>query len=102
MKRAFKINYHSFVDIITNSSSEIFISTDKKVIDFLKEMAKDKYDLGSDRIKLISGKKFKEDYYDDPPLDKINDDDEILVCDVDQSSGDEVYELMNLLNFKSI
>jgi len=102
MKTAFKINYHSFVDIITNSSSEMFISTDKKVIDFFKEMFKDDIKSGGSCLKLMTGKEFKEFYYDDPPLNKINDEDELLYCDVDSESYDFIYEIMEKLNFKSI
>jgi len=33
MKVLFKINLHSYVDLITNSSTELFVSKDKKELD---------------------------------------------------------------------
>jgi hypothetical protein len=36
--KAIKINVHSFIDVITNSSTEIFISTHDKTITLAKEL----------------------------------------------------------------
>jgi hypothetical protein len=38
MKNIFLLNIHSFIDLITNSSSEIFIANSSHSIEFLKEI----------------------------------------------------------------
>jgi hypothetical protein len=90
--KAYKINYHSIIDVITNSSSELFISTNGKIIDFIKSV------LSDDKLKneknVFYIQKFK-DFYNDNDLDdlkehnhdnyvktygNLKDDDEILIC----------------------
>lgn len=41
MKKVLLINFHSFVDIITNSSTELFVGESSKSVDFIKEMILD-------------------------------------------------------------
>jgi len=43
-KTIFKIRIHSFVDTITNSSSELFVMKDKKDIDVLTEALREVWD----------------------------------------------------------
>jgi hypothetical protein len=39
--KTFILNYHSFIDVITNSSSELFICSDKNIVNFIKELFKE-------------------------------------------------------------
>jgi hypothetical protein len=119
MEKLFKFNYHSFIDIITNSSTELFVSTDKKVVEFFKEYIKEnigeKY--GS-TIKLYSFKDYIEsshlkDIKEDEPENFDNyvknkygdmkDDDLIVVCNVDsEDSHDFIGELLLKIGFKNV
>lgn len=73
--KQFKINVHSIVDVITNSSSEIFVSTHDRSIDNLKEMTNtilktsgsDKTfdDLFTARIEIIDKKWYINDFHED-------------------------------------
>jgi len=99
---AFKINYHSFIDVITNSSSELFVSTDKTIINFFKEILKlDKIKADGSHLSILSIKEFKENYGEHTEMTE-NDNDLILVCDISSDSYDFIYEIMTAFKFKSI
>ena len=117
MKIAYKINYHSFVDIITNSSSELFVSTDNNVITLFENLFKDK--LEKDKkygsyIKLMSFKKYAEEHQleefkEENPLayekryGDMKEEDQILVCNVDsEDSMDFIVDVLEMMNFKSV
>jgi hypothetical protein len=60
-----RINYHSFVDLITNSSTEIYISCHTKSVEYLKELIDSLLKAsGSDKKaeELFDFKITKEDY----------------------------------------
>ena len=38
MKNIFIVNIHSFIDVITNSSTELFITDDKKTVEVVKKI----------------------------------------------------------------
>ena len=40
----FKINFHSFVDVITNSSTELFVIDTDKSLELIKEFLQDIFD----------------------------------------------------------
>jgi uroporphyrinogen-III decarboxylase len=46
------INLHSFVDLITNSSSEIFIQASHKFIETIKEMVNNLFELAQSNLKF--------------------------------------------------
>jgi len=116
MTKIFKLNYHSFIDVITNSSSEMFVSTDKKVIEFFKEYLKENEYLSKygSYIKLLTFKEHFEtsDLKDlkEENLEEYNkkysdmkDDDLIVVCKVDsEDSHDFIGELLTKIGFISI
>lgn len=54
MKKALLINFHSFVDVITNSSTELFVGESSKSLEFIKEMILDYLNLHF---------KYNENYY---------------------------------------
>ena len=41
MKKAFVINPHSFLDVVTNSSSELFLCDTEKGLEFVEDILKD-------------------------------------------------------------
>ena len=45
MKQIFLVNFHSFVDVITNSSTELFISNTEKSIETVKEILRKMLDI---------------------------------------------------------
>ncbi|MFA6089869.1 MAG: hypothetical protein WC755_08480 [Candidatus Woesearchaeota archaeon] len=45
MKQILIIPTHSFVDVITNSSTELFVTSTDKTVEAVKEILKEKYDL---------------------------------------------------------
>lgn len=112
--KTYYTNYHSFVDVITNSSSELFVSTDQKIIEFFKEIINE--DLGNkySYLKLMSFKDFYKDHYldeyeeDNPEAYKkeyghLKDEDDILVCNVSSEDyTDLLDDLMRKFNFKSM
>ncbi len=94
MKKIFKLNYHSIVDVITNSSSELFVCSDKKVLDFLKSM------IGNDIHKDVgfSIQTYKE-FCDETGSEihgTFKDDDEIISINVEHGSDDFESFLRNL------
>lgn len=112
MKKAYKLNYHSFIDVITNSSTEMFINTDQKVVQFIKSLFKDEK-LENFEIKILTYKEYykeqdleyiKDAYPEDFKIYKdLKDDDEILVINVESGAVDGAIEtIMNKLNFISI
>jgi len=111
--KAYKIEYHSFIDLITNSSTEMFMSTDKDIIDFFKKIG----DVGEKRGSYIRVQTFKEfltdswlgDMKEDEPesfekeYGEYKDDDEILVIQEDSEDCDSlISQLMSKLNFKRL
>lgn len=107
----YKINFHSLIDVMTNSSSELFIITDTKIIDFFKTL------LGENNDSFIKITKFKDfanhndlneikednpSYYQEK-YGNMNDEDLILECTVDSETiYDDFPELLKKLNFKSV
>ncbi len=72
MKKTYKINIHSFIDLITNSSTEIFTVVNQSSLKYVKELInKILSDVGSDKTcdDLYTVKLEMEDYY----LDKLRD-----------------------------
>ena len=53
------INIHSFVDFISNSSSEVFISADQKTIDTLKSLVNNILQIGGSQLKCDDLFEFK-------------------------------------------
>lgn len=51
MKNIFKIKIHSFVDLITNSSTEIFVRADEKTIQTVKDLIDTLLKLGNSNLK---------------------------------------------------
>ena len=111
--KAYKIEYHSFVDLVTNSSTEMFMSTDKNIIEFFKQIG----NLGSDRgtyVKVLTFKEFCEDSWlsemkeDEPEsfakeYGEFKDDDEILVLQEDSEDWNSLSSMLaEKLNFKRI
>jgi len=104
--KTYKVNFHSFIDVITNSSSELFVSTDQKIVEFFKSILKDG---DKDLIKIVKFKDFKDKYIDESyehynrDYVSLKDDDDILLCNVD---SEEIYytlpELLTKLSFKSV
>ena len=107
----YKIIYHSLIDVMTNSSSELFITTDTKIIDFFKTLLGENND---SFIKIIKFKDFAEEHYlnelkeDNPSYyeqkyGNMSDEDLILECNIDSESiYDDFPELLKKLNFKSV
>jgi len=115
--KAYKIEYHSFIDLITNSSTEMFMSTDRDIIDFFKKIGnieKSESGWGSSYIKVMSFKEFlKESWLGDMKEDEpesfekeygeYKDDDEILVIQEDSEDCDSlISKMMDKLNFKRL
>ena len=115
--KAYKIEIHSFVDLITNSSTEMFMSSDKNIVEFFKQIG----NIGGDRgsyIKVLTFKEFfKESYlhemkedspeYYEKKYGKFKDDDEILIIQEDSEDCESlISQLMNtglkLLHFERI
>jgi len=105
--KAYKINLHSFIDVITNSSSELFVSTDQKMVEFFKSILNEE---DKDLIQIQKFKDFKiryeidetqEDYQE--KYGHLTDEDDILLCNVD---SEEIYykfpELLIKLSFKNL
>ena len=106
--KVFKIKYHSFIDVITNSSSELFVSTDKNVINFFKEVLKlDDIKSEGSYLMIKTFKEIKEDFGDfeslkDESFKDMNDEDLLLICDVNSESYDFIYKIMEAFKFKSM
>jgi len=114
--KAYKIEYHSFVDLVTNSSTEMFMSTDKAIIEFFKEIGniggESRY--GGNYVKVMTFKQFCEetwigDFKEDDPerfekeYGEFKDDDEILVVQEDTEDCESIIsKLMEKLNFKRL
>lgn len=102
--KVYKINYHSFIDVITNSSSEMFVSTDSKVIEFFRSFIKEKE---KGFIRILKFKDFKNEFFDEYTSEQtykdLKDDDYVLTCKID---SEQIYEdlpdLLTKLNFKNI
>lgn len=102
---------HSFIDVITNSSSELFINGDKRIIEFFREVLKDKTD---GLISITKFKDFAKDHYldefkeDNPEkyeeeYGSFSDEDDILVCYYESEELEyTLAEFLESLNFKSI
>lgn len=113
--KAYKINYHSIIDVITNSSSELFVSTDKKIVELFKSILPEKYLKEVDS--MFYTQTFKE-FYDKQGLDEVKednpeyynekygnlkDDDELLICYYSNEDVDwRLSEFIGHLNFISI
>ena len=113
--KIFRMDYHSFIDVITNSSSELFVSSNGKLIEAIKQFITDK-EL-SDSKNVIYTKKFK-DHYEENDLEEmkennlerynkmyggLKDDDELLFFYYDSENVyDDIFNLLDKLNFKSV
>lgn len=53
MKTIFKISIHSFVDLITNSSSELFIVRDNSSVETVTELLEKLCDIYNQKMRLI-------------------------------------------------
>lgn len=103
MKKIFKIKYHSFIDVITNSSSELFVSTDKNVLKFFQELVKEsEIKSGSSYLQLKTVKEAKEVFGLEEKLKDLDDNDMVLLCEIDSESYDFIYEIMGAFKFESI
>ena len=111
MIKAYKINYHSFIDVITNSSTEMFINTDKKIVNFFHDLfTEEEQDY---HMKVLTFKEYSKEY--DLEYVKENDiedyntkygnlkpEDRILVLNLEYQSDDTISKILNKLNFISI
>jgi len=109
--KLFKLNYHSIIDVITNSSSELFICTDSKILDFFKSI------IGNNSDGLLKIQKFK-DFYDENDLDyykenypknynriygNLKNGDDLLVCYYNSEEIEyTLSELLGKMNFINI
>ena len=57
--KAYKIEFHSFIDVITNSSTEMFMSSDQTIVKFFEELL-GKKGIGDERGSYIKVMTFKE------------------------------------------
>ena len=113
MEKHFAFNYHSFVDVITNSSTELFMTTEKKVVDFFQDILNQHPEHRYSAIKILSYEQFAKEYdfeymkreeseYFDNKYGHLNEDDMILTIKYDSDDPDFVFELAKLLNMKAI
>lgn len=108
MKAIYKVNYHSLIDVITNSSSELFVTADNKIIEFIKVLYPDSNFDGS-MFKLTTVKEYIANNYtdDETPaswIKDLNPDDELLECRLDSEDMNwQVSEFVEeKLNFKRV
>jgi hypothetical protein len=57
----FKFNLHSMIDVITNSSTETFITTDKKIVRFFQDLMSEKQGKAYNYIKIYSYNEYLKD-----------------------------------------
>lgn len=108
----YKIEYHSYLDLITNSSTEMFMSTDKAIVKLFKEIG----NIGEERgsyIKVVTFKEFYEtswlsDFKEDDleryekEYGQFKDEDEILIIQEDTEDESLISQLVDKLGFKRI
>jgi len=83
----YKIQIHSFIDVITNSSTEIFITTNKKALEFAKSLV-DKI------LKLAKVNGSFDDFFTIEYVNNIWDMEDILSRSI-QSGDDDLFKLFN-------
>jgi len=91
-----KINFHSFVDVITNSSTELFVLDTDKSVEMVKELLQQAIDLHNsiDKTKCTFEEIFDEPYFGTPSIAlegwedyyKSNKEESIIVCGADDNS----------------
>lgn len=102
-KQAFKLNYHSFVDIITNSSTEMFMSSNVKTVELFKDLMAEKNIKRVSGIEITTYGKYCEHWDMDDKDKRFKDEDEIIIFTYSTDSGNqELYDLMNLLGFEAL
>jgi hypothetical protein len=106
--KAYKIDYHSFIDVITNSSSELYVTNQQNVIEFVKTMFTED-ECKSYNFKITTFKEFADDYElrdaDDfeTEYSSYKDEDQILTCNISSEDIESlVGEVMRKLNFKCL
>lgn len=113
MRKIYIIEYHSFIDVITNSSSEMFISSDKKIIEFFQEMFGD--NIGGETgsyITIMSWEEYAKDYdlnelkesnpkYFQKEYEKYEGK-SVMIININSEDYDFVGEIMKKMNFKSL
>ena len=113
MEKHFAFNYHSFVDVITNSSTELFMTTEKKVVEFFQDILKQQPENQYSAIKILSYEEFakqqdfdymkkEEPEYFEKYYGHLGENDAILTIKYDSDDPDFVFELAKLLNMKAI
>jgi len=79
MKKYLELNYHSFVDVITNSSTEVFVSASGDFIGRFKELVTEVLKMcGMDDIDLDTYLEFVVFRYDDSFEDYVSDNQEVI------------------------
>lgn len=113
MEQYFSFNYHSFVDVITNSSTELFMTTEKKVVEFFQDILNQHPENQYSAIKIMSYEEFakqqdfeylkrEEPEYFKNNYGNLNDGDMVLTIKYDSEDTDFIFELAKLLNMKSM
>lgn len=113
MEKYLAFNYHSFIDVITNSSTELFMSTDQKVVEFFRDILNQHPENLYSAIKILSYEEFakQQDFEymkkEEPEYFKnnyghLNEGDMILTIKYDSEDTDFIFELAKLLNMKSM
>lgn len=112
------LKVHSFIDVITNSSSELFISSNKKALEFFKEIFKSEliqngHSVPSNSIRLVTFEQHYDNhelkYMQDEDPEYFNDkygsykkDDEILEVHFEYGDHEILIKILEHFNFEKV
>ena len=97
--KTFILNYHSFIDVITNSSSELFICSDKKIVNFIKELLKEN-GIENKNIIITTYGEHRKKWEPDEII--MSDETEIVLFNLNSEDDSAIYDLLTALGFKTI
>jgi hypothetical protein len=103
MIKAYRINFHSFIDVITNSSTEMYVSTDQKIVEFFRSLFTEE-ELEKE-FNIMTFEQYIKDFdleRSDSRYEGVKDSDYILTISLEYGQSSTIERILEKLNFIAI